>query len=182
MRPNKADALALSKAHVLRFNTKIGPVFTANTKEAALDHLHKGGGRPSAAPPLWFPLWWAVYGCVHWPYFNVETQDMCLVESQDMCLVEKQDMCCVENWGMCFVQSQHKGRSPRPPPRRGRLSAAPLCGSLCIELVSPKPTKLHSQRATLHFKPNYAKTYGRTMPRLTFQTGLLEVGKSLCRL
>ena len=55
---NKADVLALNKAHVLRLNTKICPVFTANTKEAAFGRLHKGGGWPSAAPPLWFPLCW----------------------------------------------------------------------------------------------------------------------------
>ena len=37
-----ADVLALTKARDLRLNTKIGPVFTINTKEAALDRLHKG--------------------------------------------------------------------------------------------------------------------------------------------
>ena len=37
LRLNKADALALDKAPVLRLNTKICPVFTANTKEAAFD-------------------------------------------------------------------------------------------------------------------------------------------------
>ena len=35
LRLNKADVLALYKAHVLCLHTKIGPVFTANTKEAA---------------------------------------------------------------------------------------------------------------------------------------------------
>ena len=58
LRLNKADVLALNKAHVLRLNTKVCPVFTDNTKEAAEGRLHKGGGRPSAAPPLWFPLYW----------------------------------------------------------------------------------------------------------------------------
>ena len=47
----RADVLALDKAHVLRLNTKICPVFTANTKEVAFGRLHKGGGRPSAEPP-----------------------------------------------------------------------------------------------------------------------------------
>ena len=49
MRLNKADVLALNKAHVLHLNTKICPVLTANTKEAAFGRLHKGGaafGRP----------------------------------------------------------------------------------------------------------------------------------------
>ncbi len=34
-RLNKADVLALSKAHVLRLNNRICPVFRASTKEAA---------------------------------------------------------------------------------------------------------------------------------------------------
>ena len=49
LRLNKADVLALNKAHVLHLNTKICPVLTANTKEAAFGRLHKGGaafGRP----------------------------------------------------------------------------------------------------------------------------------------
>ena len=46
LRLSKADVLALNKAHVLRLNTKICPVFTANTKETIK------GGRPKAAPPL----------------------------------------------------------------------------------------------------------------------------------
>ena len=45
-RLNNADVLALNKAHVLRLNTKICPVFTANTKETTK------GGRPKAAPPF----------------------------------------------------------------------------------------------------------------------------------
>ena len=52
LRLNKARALALNKARVLRLNTKICPVFTANTKEAAFGRLHKGGaaeGRPPLA-------------------------------------------------------------------------------------------------------------------------------------
>ena len=55
LRLNKADVLALSMAHVLRLNTKICPVFTANTKEAeaAFGRLHKGG-----AAEVWFPLCW----------------------------------------------------------------------------------------------------------------------------
>ena len=47
LRLNKAGALALNKAHVSRLNTKICPVFTANTKETTK------GGRPKADPPLW---------------------------------------------------------------------------------------------------------------------------------
>ena len=47
LRLKKADVLALNKAHVLRLNTKICPVFTANTKETTKR------GRPKAAPPLW---------------------------------------------------------------------------------------------------------------------------------
>ena len=50
LRLNKADVfLALNKAHVLRLNTKMCPVFTASTKEAAFGRLHKGRaafGRP----------------------------------------------------------------------------------------------------------------------------------------
>ena len=42
----KADALALNKARVERLNTKICPVFTANTKEAAFSRLHKGAVIP----------------------------------------------------------------------------------------------------------------------------------------
>ena len=57
LRLNKANVVALNKAPVLRLNTKICPVFTANTKEADFGRLHKGG-RPSAASPLWFPLCW----------------------------------------------------------------------------------------------------------------------------
>ena len=49
LRLNKADVLALNGAHVLRLNTKICPMFTANTKEAAFGRLHKGG-RPPTAP------------------------------------------------------------------------------------------------------------------------------------
>ena len=48
-RRNKADVLALSKAHALRLNTKVCPVFTAftaNAKDTAFRRLHKGG-RPS---------------------------------------------------------------------------------------------------------------------------------------
>ena len=44
LRLNKADVLARNKAHVLRLSTKICPVFTANTKEAAFGRLHKRGG------------------------------------------------------------------------------------------------------------------------------------------
>ena len=47
LRLNKADVLAFNKAHVLRLNNEICPVFRANAKEAAF-------GRP----PLWFPLRW----------------------------------------------------------------------------------------------------------------------------
>ena len=43
LRLNKADVLALNTAHVLRLSTKICPVFTANTKEAAFGRRHKGG-------------------------------------------------------------------------------------------------------------------------------------------
>ena len=57
MRLKKADVLALNKAHVLRLNTKICPLFTANTKEAAFGRLHKGG-EAFGRPPLWFPLCW----------------------------------------------------------------------------------------------------------------------------
>ena len=59
LRLKKADVLALNKAHVLRLNTKICPVFTANSKEAAFGRLHQGDatfGRPP--PPLWLPLCW----------------------------------------------------------------------------------------------------------------------------
>ena len=57
LRLHKADVLALNKAHVSHLKTKICLVSTASTKEAAFGHLHKGG-RPSAVPPLWFPLCW----------------------------------------------------------------------------------------------------------------------------
>ena len=46
LRLNKVNVLALNKAHVLRHNTKICPVFTANTKEAAFGRLYKGGVVP----------------------------------------------------------------------------------------------------------------------------------------
>ena len=42
LRLNMADAMARSRAHALRFNSKICPVFTANTKETTK------GGRPKA--------------------------------------------------------------------------------------------------------------------------------------
>ena len=60
LRLNKADVLALNKAHVLHLNTKICPVLTANTKEAAFGRLHKVGGSGRRPPPplLWFPLCW----------------------------------------------------------------------------------------------------------------------------
>ena len=48
LRLNKAGVLALNKAHVLRLHTKICPVFTANTKEAAFGRLHKDGGGGAA--------------------------------------------------------------------------------------------------------------------------------------
>ena len=51
LRLNKADVMALNKGHVLRLNTKIRPVFTANTKEAAFGCLHKGG-RGLRPPPF----------------------------------------------------------------------------------------------------------------------------------
>ena len=41
LRLNKADVLALNNPHVLRLKTKICPVVTANTKEAAFGRLHK---------------------------------------------------------------------------------------------------------------------------------------------
>ena len=44
--------MALNKAHVLRLNTKICPVFTANTKEAAFGRLHKGGAAFGRPPPF----------------------------------------------------------------------------------------------------------------------------------
>ena len=50
---NTAHVLRLNKldvAHVLRLNTKICPVFTANTKEAAEGRLHKGGAVFGRAP------------------------------------------------------------------------------------------------------------------------------------
>ena len=52
LRLNKADVLALNKAHVLHLNTKICPVLTANTKEAAFGRLHKGGGGLRPPPPF----------------------------------------------------------------------------------------------------------------------------------
>ena len=58
---HKAHVLAPSTAHVLRLSTKICPVFTANTKEAAFGRLHKGG-RPSAATLCGF----LCVGCEHW--------------------------------------------------------------------------------------------------------------------
>ena len=79
---NKADVLALNKAHVLHLSTKICPVLTANTKETT-----KGGAAQGRL---------LCVGCEHWAYLSVEMQDMCLVESQDICLVETQDMCCVK--------------------------------------------------------------------------------------
>ena len=54
LRLDKTDVLALNKAHVLRLNTKLCPVFTANTKEAAFGRLHKRG----EAFKMWFPLCW----------------------------------------------------------------------------------------------------------------------------
>ena len=84
LRRNMADVLAPNKAHVLRLNTRICPVFTADTK----------AGRPKAAPLCGGGLLWA--GCEHWAYLSAETSDMCLVESQDICYVETQDMSCVE--------------------------------------------------------------------------------------
>ena len=52
LRPNKADALALNKAHVLQVNNKICPVFTANTEEATFGRLHKGGTAFGRPPPF----------------------------------------------------------------------------------------------------------------------------------
>ena len=79
LRLNKVDVLALNKAYVLRLNTKICPVFTANTKETT-----KGGGR--RPPPFVEAAEGRLLcvGCEHWACLSVETQDMCLVESQDI--------------------------------------------------------------------------------------------------
>ena len=66
LRLAKADVLALNRAHVLHLNTKICPVFTANTKEAAFGRLHKEG-RPSVAPPL---CGFFCVDCEHWAYLS----------------------------------------------------------------------------------------------------------------
>ena len=52
LRLSKADVLALNKAHVLRLNTKICPVFTANTKETTLLKAAPLSGGRRRPPPL----------------------------------------------------------------------------------------------------------------------------------
>ena len=47
LRLDKAGALALNRARVLPLHTKIRPVFTANTEEAAFGLLHKGVSKSS---------------------------------------------------------------------------------------------------------------------------------------
>ena len=80
---NTAHVLGFNKAHVLRLNTKICPVFPANTG--------KRKGLEAAEGRL------LCVGCEQWAYLGVETSDMCLVERQEIWLFETQDMCCVES-------------------------------------------------------------------------------------
>ena len=90
LRLNKADVLPLNMAHVFRFNTKICPVFTANTKETT-----KGGGS-KAAPPLWRRPKAASFVLV------VNTGHILVLRRKTCALLrakasETQDMCCVES-------------------------------------------------------------------------------------
>ena len=87
----QGDVSALNKAHVLRLNTKICPVFTANTKEATK------GGRPKAAAPLWRrPKAASFVLAVNTGHLLVLRRKTCaLLRANIICLVETQDMCCV---------------------------------------------------------------------------------------
>ena len=121
----------LSTAHVLHLNTKISPVFTANTKETTK------GGVAEGLPPLWRrPKAASFVLAVNTGHIFVLRRKTCaLLKAQTSALLKR----------TCFGQNQYKGGGLRPPPQRGQPSAAPLCGFLCIgSEQSTCPSSQHS--------------------------------------